>query len=72
MPQITIYLKSSEKDALRILAEQEIRDIRSQAALIIRRELSANGLLDTKENIQPTQEVQPVQAGQEGKNAQGS
>ena len=71
MPQITIYLKSSEKDALRILAEQEIRDIRSQAALIIRRELAANGLLDTKGSSQPIQVTQPVQAGQEGTNAQG-
>ena len=61
MPQITIYLKSSEKDALRILAEQEIRDIRSQAALIIRRELAANGLLETKENSQPIQEAPVIQ-----------
>jgi len=72
MPQITIYLKSSEKDALRILAEQEIRDIRSQAALIIRRELTANGLLDMKENTQPTQEAQPIHAGQGGTNAPGA
>jgi hypothetical protein len=60
MPQITIYLKSSEKDALRILAEQEIRDIRSQAALIIRRELATCGLLDSKEFTQPNCQTQTV------------
>ena len=45
MPQITIFLKSSEKDALRILAEQEYREIHDQAALIIRQELERRGLL---------------------------
>jgi hypothetical protein len=46
VPQLTINLKSFEKTALRILANQERRDVRSQAALIIRRELEQQGLLD--------------------------
>lgn len=48
MPQITITMKSTEKDALRMLAEREYRDLRSQAALIIRRELERRGLLETR------------------------
>ena len=52
MAQITIILKSTEKDALQILAEQEFRDTRAQAALIIRQELERRGLLATQEAVQ--------------------
>lgn len=45
MPQVTIFLKPSEKDALRRMAELEFRDIHSQAALIIRQALNNSGLL---------------------------
>jgi hypothetical protein len=45
MTRITVTLKSSERDALHILAQQEYRDIRAQAALIIRQELERRGLL---------------------------
>ena len=50
MKRITISLNKDEREALRILAELELRDPRAQAALIIRLELERRGLLssDTK------------------------
>ena len=47
MTRITISLKQNEKEALRLLAERELRDPRAQAALIIRLELERRGLLST-------------------------
>ena len=43
--RVTITLQEEEKDALLVLAEQEKRDPRRQAALIIRQELERRGLL---------------------------
>jgi hypothetical protein len=45
MARVTVTLKSSERDALVELAERERRDPRSQAAVIIARELERAGLL---------------------------
>jgi hypothetical protein len=45
MPRITIVLKDDEKQALCALAENEFRDPRAQAALIIRREIERQGLI---------------------------
>lgn len=45
MKRITLTIRDVEKTALRILAESEYRDLNSQAALIIRRELERLGLL---------------------------
>lgn len=49
MTRITITLLDCERDALRILAEREFRDMRSQAALIIRQELERRGLIEREE-----------------------
>jgi hypothetical protein len=46
LAQITIILKSYEKDVLYMLAEREFRDPRAQAALIIRHELERRGLFE--------------------------
>ncbi len=43
--RVTITLQDDEKNALLVLAEQEKRDPRRQAALIIRRDLERRGLL---------------------------
>ena len=45
MIRLTISLREQERTALRALAEQEFRDPRAQAALIIRQELERRGLL---------------------------
>lgn len=45
MAQITIPLKANEKAALLFLAEQENRDPRQQAGLLIRQGLERAGLL---------------------------
>lgn len=46
MPQVTISLKPSEKEALILLADQERRKMQDQAALIIRFELERLGLIE--------------------------
>jgi hypothetical protein len=46
MERITISLKEIEKKALLELADKELRDPRAQAALIIRRELERQGLIE--------------------------
>ena len=48
MPQVTISLKPSEKEALILLADQERRKMQDQAALIIRFELERLGLIEPK------------------------
>ena len=47
MTRITITLNDEEKAALRSLSEKEFRDPRQQAALIIRKELEKQGLLES-------------------------
>ena len=47
MPQVTILLKPSEKDALIMLADKERRKLRDQAALIVVSELQRRGLIET-------------------------
>ena len=46
MPQLTISLKPSEKEALILLADQERRKMADQAALIIVSELQRRGLVE--------------------------
>lgn len=48
MARITITLNSIERDALFAVADQELRNPRAQAALIIRTELERLGLLSKK------------------------
>ncbi len=45
MRRITITLSDNERQALQVLAEEELRDPRDQAALLIRAELDHRGLL---------------------------
>lgn len=58
MTRITITLSDEEKAALRSLSEKEFRDPRMQAALIIRKELEKQGLVESvssdNENEPPT------------------
>jgi hypothetical protein len=44
---ITINLLPSERNALKVLARQERREMRAQAAMLIRNELTRRGLLYT-------------------------
>lgn len=46
MMRITITLQPDEREALQLLAEQERRDPRAQAALLIRKGLEHLGLLE--------------------------
>ncbi len=55
--RITVTLAADERDALRVLAFQERRDIRQQAALIIRRELERRELLPSASYISADGEV---------------
>jgi hypothetical protein len=59
MPQVTILLKPSEKDALILLADQERRRLQDQAALIVVSELQRRGLIEsiTTENKNDIREV---------------
>ncbi len=51
MTRITITLSDEEKTALRSLSEKEFRDPRMQAALIIRRELEKQGLMESTKAV---------------------
>ena len=64
MRRITISLSDQERIALHALAENEFREPRAQATLIIRRELERLGLLitmaqdsDTNDNQQSSQKL---------------
>jgi alpha-galactosidase len=46
--RITLVLDAAERQALEELAERELRDVRQQAILIIRRELQRLGLLSVE------------------------
>ena len=63
--RITVTLAADERDALRLLAQQERRDARLQAAVIIRRELQRRGLLpaDDAPDARPAREEEHAQAG---------
>jgi hypothetical protein len=66
MTKLVIFIPNQESDALRALAEQEYRDPRAQAALIIRQELERRGLLAaaTDRPPQPADaQVQPAPQG---------
>jgi hypothetical protein len=47
MAKIIVYLRDQENDALHRLAQKEYRQPKAQAALIIRRELERQGMLET-------------------------
>jgi len=50
MAKIIVYLHDQENDALHRLAQKEYRQPKAQAALIIRRELERQGMLETTFN----------------------
>ena len=62
--RITVTLAAADRAPLRLLAQQERRDTRLQAAVIIRRELQRRGLLpeDDKPDASPAQDVSDFQA----------
>ncbi len=45
MPKLIIYLRDQDHNALEVLAQQEYRVPKAQAALIIRQELERRGLV---------------------------
>ena len=51
MPKIIVYLAEQERNALRELAQREMRVPRAQAALIIRQELRRLGMLQAQTTI---------------------
>ncbi len=61
MPQVTITLKPSEKEALILLADQERRKMQDQAALIIRFELERLGLIEP--NVVPCESINKISQG---------
>jgi hypothetical protein len=62
LSRITVLLSDIELDALVILARNERRDARSQASIIIRKELLRLKLLDP-ESKQSKSELQEAQHG---------
>ena len=46
MPQVTISLKPSEKDALILLADQERRKLQDMAGLLVREGLELRGMIE--------------------------
>lgn len=48
MARVVIYLLEPEMNALNQLAQQEYRQVKSQAALIIRNELKRLGLIEAQ------------------------
>jgi len=48
MPTLNVVLQQTERDALSELAKRERRNVKAQAAVIIRRELERAGLLPTE------------------------
>ncbi len=65
MLRMLIALNDDERRALSQCAKHERREIRQQAAVIIRRELERRGLLpaDDTPDARPAQEVHHAQAG---------
>lgn len=58
--RITLTLNAGEREALDQLAERELRDVRQQATLIIRRALERSGLLvvdNLTKDIEPASEM---------------
>ncbi len=53
--RLTISLYQDERDALQMFAEQERREMRAQAALIIRRALERRKLLPNRERVHKPQ-----------------
>ena len=63
MTRIMIRLTDSEREALKALAQQERRDPRAQAALLVRKGLEISGIMQPE--IAGTQQ-QPAPAGSGG------
>ena len=63
MARMMITLQENEREALRTMAQREMRDPRQQAAMIIRRELERAGLLPADPRPGPVKgrEVRNVQ-----------
>jgi hypothetical protein len=66
MTGMFIALEPGEKDALRILAKQEFREARKQAALIIHQELERRGLLIDKAHFNQDGSQIIIKKGEQG------
>jgi len=49
LQRMTIYISEPEKAALKVIADEELRDIRTQARLLVRKDLERRGLLPSSE-----------------------
>lgn len=56
MARIWVTLQEEERQALRAMAQRERRDVRAQAALMIRRELERQGLLPAQAHFQSAEQ----------------
>jgi len=64
--RITIEFAQGERAALDELARREYRDVRQQAAVIIRRELERRGLLPEDNGAADDRQAPEVQHGRTG------
>ena len=61
MPKLIIYLRDQDHEALEVLAQQEYRVPKAQAALIIRQELEKRGLVPINtEDQEEDQHERPI------------
>jgi hypothetical protein len=63
MPILNVVLQQTERDALSELAKRERRNVKAQAAVIIRRELERAGLLPTATTPAAAQPITTQAAG---------
>ena len=56
MPKLIIYLRDQDHDALEMLAQQEYRAPKAQAALMIRQALEGRGLVPAIEVLNAEEE----------------
>ena len=62
MTRLLIYLSDEEKSALQTVAQDEMRGLREQTRLIVRRELERRGLLQPTP-VQPAENPQQCEGG---------
>ena len=67
MTLIKVLLEVDEGKALQVLAQKERRDVRAQAAVIIRNELERMGLLDLSPTDKQREQVPIPQLATEGR-----
>ena len=53
LTRMTVYMTPQERDAISTIARDEYRDIRQQAAILIRDELTRRGMLSQEQPTEP-------------------